>query len=563
MDKHEYRCLLISDFNINNFASYIRNNNEFPKVNAIVAPFGQVIQVLSERDLECWHSNPNFSVIWTQPESVIKSFNFILNYEIVSINEVLNEVDKYSSLLMSHRDKLEFTFVPLWVFPTYHRGYGMLDIRNGTGIANILMRMNLRLCDNLEKASNIYLLNTQKWIDTVGRNAFNPKLWYMAKIPFGNEIFKEAVEDIKCALRGLSGNSKKLIILDLDNTLWGGIVGDVGWKNIKLGGHDPIGEAYVDFQKALKSLSNLGILLGIVSKNEESVALEAINNHPEMVLKEEDFAGWQINWRDKAQNIVDLASELNLGTESVVFLDDNPVERARVKEVLPEVYVPELLEDKMLYKKILLSLRCFDKPLISKEDLKRTEIYISQRQRQQLKKSIGSLEDWLKTLGTKVKVKELNESNLNRTVQLLNKTNQMNLTTRRMTESQLVKWVNQEDHKLWTFRVSDKFGDSGLTGILSLETNNKKGRIVDFILSCRVMGRKIEETMLYVAIKYAQSISLDEVYAKYIPTPKNKPCGEFWKNSDFLFEKKKNLFIWNEGRKYFLPDSIQIEGDLI
>src|SRR5262249_53417094 len=158
--------------------------------------------------------------------------------------------------------------------------------------------------------------------------------WYLGKIPFSNDVFKDAVSDVKTAIRGLSGQSKKLVILDLDDTLWGGIVGDIGWQDLVLGGHHPIGESLVDFQKELKALKNRGILLAVVSKNEESIALEAIRNHPEMVIKERDLVGWRINWNDKAANIADLVRELNIGLDSVVFVDDNPVERARVREAL-------------------------------------------------------------------------------------------------------------------------------------------------------------------------------------------------------------------------------------
>ncbi len=558
MDKQKYRCTLVSDFNINNFSGYLSNDDDFPIVEATVAPFGQVIPVLIQRDLECWRSDPDLAVIWTQPEGVIKSFDHILMYENVSIERVFKEVDGYSSLLLNIRDRVKFVFVPTWVFPSYHRGFGMLDMKTGVGIANTLMHMNLRLSENLDKASNIYLLNTQKWIEIAGKNAFNPKLWYMGKIAFGNEVFIETVKDIKSALRAIEGNSKKLIILDLDETLWGEIIGDVGWENIRLGGHDHIGEAYVDFQRALKSLTNRGILLGIVSKNEEEIALEAINNHPEMVLKLEDFAGWKINWQDKAQNAIDLVSDLNLGLQSVVFIDDSPVERARVREVLPEVFVPEWPEDKMLYKSALLSLRCFDTPSISKEDLERTRMYVSERQRKDLKRNVGSLDGWLKSLKIKVKVEKLNETNLQRTAQLLNKTNQMNLTTRRVTESELVDWVRQGNHKLWTFRVSDKFGDSGLTGIISLEVKNKTGNIVDFVLSCRVMGRKVEETMLSTAIDYARSIGLDEIYAKYISTPKNKPCLRFFEHSGFEYNSD-HIFKWNLNKTYKVLQYIETD----
>lgn len=562
MDRKEYRGLLISNFNIDNFAGYLNNNEDFPLVKADSAPFNQVFHVLTDKSLECWKDNPDFAVIWTCPEGVIESFNHIINYKTAPLDKIFKEVDEYSSLLLDICGRVKAVFIPSWVFPHYHRGFGMLDMKDGIGVSNTLMRMNLRLSENLGRSSNIYLLNTSRWVNIAGKKAFDPKVWYMGKIAFGNEVFIEAAKDTKSALRGVIGSSRKLIILDMDDILWGGILGDVGLENIILGGHDPVGEAYVDFQRALKSLTNRGILLAIASKNEEGTALEAIRHHPEMVLRTDDFAAWKINWQDKAQNIVDLVSSLNLGLQSAVFIDDNPVERARIREALPEVFVPEWPEDKMLYRSTLLSLHCFDQPSISKEDLERPMMYVTERQREDLKRKIGSFDEWLRSLKIRVKAEELNNIDIQRSAQLLNKTNQMNLTTRRMTESELAGWVKDGNRKLWTFRVMDKFSDSGLTGIISLEVNNNIGEIVDFVLSCRVLGRKIEEAMIYTVIKYAEFLRLDEIYAKYIPTPKNKVCLEFWKVSGFQYNEKENLFTWKMSSVYRPPENIQLEGNL-
>jgi FkbH-like protein len=189
-------------------------------------------------------------------------------------------------------------------------------------------------------------------------------------------------------------------------------------------------------------------------------------------------------------------------------------------------------------------------------------MYAAERKRSNLKRNLGSLDEWLKNLRTKVEVSELNQVNFQRTLQLLNKTNQMNLTTRRFTESELTQWVESANHKLWTFRVSDKFGDSGLTGIISIEVKDKTGGIVDFVLSCRVMGRRVEETMLYTVIQYARSMGLEQVYAIYIPTPKNKPCLEFWRRSGFSHDESDNRFIWQVSKEYALPDCIHLDKSI-
>lgn len=559
-EKH-YRCLAISDFNLDNFSGYMGNDLSDPQVSVHVAPYGQVFQTLMDHDQDCWKTQPDYVILWTQAVSLFESFRDLVQFKKVEIERILDEVDAYAALIKPLADKVSAVFIPTWVQPGHDAGMGMLDLKNGIGIANTLMRMNLRLSEQLEPVFNVYLLNAQRWVESAGKQAFNDKLWYMAKVPFGNKVFQEAVKDVKSALRGLNGQAKKLLVLDLDNTLWGGVVGDIGWENLILGGHDPVGEALVDFQKKLKSLTNRGVLLGIVSKNEEATALEAIQSHPEMVLALEDFAGWKINWTDKAKNIVDLVSELNLGLQSVVFIDDNPVERARVREALPEVEVPEWPEDMLLYPRELLSLTCFNTPAVSEEDLKRTQMYVSEKKRSTLKQSVHSLDEWLKTLDIRVQVSELNESNLTRTNQLLNKTNQMNLSTRRMTEQEFVNWAKESHHQIWTFRVLDKFGDSGLTGLISLEIRNKKARIIDFVLSCRVMGRKIEETMLATAINFLASRDIGEVTARYLPTPKNKPCLDFWKRSGFSLNGAVDTFHWEVNKPYPYPEQVAVEQE--
>ena len=549
--------ILLSDFNVDGLMGFLNNDQSHPQTNSIAVSMAQVAPTLIQKDLSPWDKNYDFALIWTQPQSVISHFNETLMLQTVSMSAILEEVDSYADLLLSLRDKVKSIFVPAWVFPSYNRGLGILDLAPN-GVAYTLMKMNLRLAEKLSNQSNIYLLNTQKWIELIGKNAFSPKLWYMGKIAFSNQVFQEVTKDIKSALNGINGQSRKLILLDLDDTLWGGTVGDLGWENVQLGGHDHIGEALVDFQMALKSLKNKGILLGIVSKNEENIALQAIESHPEMVLALEDFIGWRINWDDKARNILDLVTELNLGLQSVVFIDDSPMERTRVREALPEVLVPEWPKDKTLYKKSLLELTCFESPAITLEDTTRAKMYQVDQQRQQIKKELGSLDDWLKNMEIKVEVNRLNNINLQRASQLLNKTNQMNLKTRRLTESELWEWSLADANQIWVISVSDRLGNSGLTGIMSLTINNREGEIADFVLSCRVFGRKIEDTMVYCIAGYARDLNLDRLVFQYIETPKNKPCLSFLENSG-LEKIEKNKFFWNLENEFPCPKFVELQ----
>ncbi len=550
-------CLLVSDFNVDNLSAYLSNDAGLPAVAAVTAPFNQVIPVLRNNAAGCWR-NADAAVVWTQPHKAAPSFGKILDFEKAPPEAILKEVDDFSTLIKNAVGRVGYIFVPTWVIPPYNRAWGMVDLKTGSGILNTLLRMNLRLIENLEDVAGIYLLDAQRWISVAGKDACNPKLWYMGKIAFSNEVFREAVKDIKAGLNAVAGNTKKLIIVDLDDTLWGGIVGDAGMEGIKLGGHDHIGEAFVDFQRALKALTRRGILLGIVSKNDEKTALATISKHPEMVLRLEDFAGWRINWEDKAENIVELVKELNLGLEAAVFIDDNPAERARVREALPSVYVPDWPGDKMIYKSALSGLSCFDKLSFTSEDSRRTQSYASERKRKQEKSAIPSLGQWLISLDTNIVVGGLSDIDLARATQLLNKTNQMNLTTRRMSEAQLKGWAAKPGHALWVFRVFDKFGDFGLVGIVSVEIKTKKAQIVDFVLSCRVFGRGVEEAMLAVACRYAKDSKPKEIFAGYIPTVKNKPCLDFFKKSGFN-QKSKNYFFWDLAKNYKIPAYVKLK----
>ena len=549
-----HRGLLVSDFTIDELARHLEADLTNPVLGATIAAYGQVVPALmSPKD-----PSHDYAVVWTRPEGVLPSFARLLEFEPVDDEVLMAEVDQFGSMLAEGLKAYRFAFVPTWTLPPWRRGLGVVDARTN-GLTRALHAINQRLITRLEGAPNVFVLNAQRWCDEVGKGAHSAKLWYMGKLPFVSAVFEHAAGDVKAAIQGLSGMARKLVVVDLDDTLWGGIVGDVGWEQLRLGGHDSVGEAFVDFQRALKSLKRRGILLAMVSKNDEAVALEAIRSHGEMVLKEDDFVGWRINWQDKAQNIADLVASLNLGLQSTVFIDDNPFERARVREALPDVLVPEWPEDKLAYTSTLLSLRCFDTPTRTSEDAARTEMYVSDRKREELRAQVGSLDEWLQSLGVRVRIEPLNAANLARATQLLNKTNQLNLTTRRLTEPELLAWARTNGNWLCTLSVSDRLGDAGLTGIVSVQADGSVGRIVDFVLSCRVMGRRIEETMVHLAVDAARNMSLDRVVAELIRTKKNGPCLEFWQQRSGFQHESETHFAWDANREYPLPGVIALE----
>ena len=552
-------CLLLADFNSGNLAACLRNDQTAPLLEVAEAPYDQVVPILADAGHASWAADAQIAVVWTRPEAVSPTFSAILRGDVADLGRLAAEVDRYTELLVEAGLRVQLMLVPTWVVPTYRRGLGMSDFRPG-GVAHALMTMNGRLVAALAGDPRAYVLDAQKWCERAGAKAFDPKLWYLGKIPFGHEVFKAAIPDIKAALRGVNGRAKKLLVVDLDDTLWGGIVGEVGVEGLVLGGHDRVGEAFLDFQRALKALVRRGVLLGIVSKNEEQVALSAINSHPEMVLGRADFAGWRIDWTDKAHHIASLAAELNLGLQDVVFIDDNPAERARVREALPEVLVPDWPADPSHYAATLEQMVCFDAPDRTWEDGARNQMYAEEKERHTDREAVGALDEWLHTLALQVSAERVNRTNVRRTIQLLNKTNQMNLSTRRLSEAELVEWVEQEGREAWVYRVEDRFGDSGLTGILSLQAVSGGGRVVDFVLSCRVMGRGVEETLLHHAVARAQVLGWEELLVEYLPTEKNKPCLDLMSLALQPLKGDLQLFHWPIVSEFPLPSHVEFRS---
>lgn len=551
------KALLISDFSINNLAGYLKNDLVHKSIQTYLAPFNQVHQVLINNNLDCWSEKYDFAVLWTQPERVLKNFNLFINNESVTIDELKEEVENFADLIIKSSSRVDFLFISSWTIDKSLHYKGRLNTKLNVGVVDVLSQLNRILREKLDAHPSIVVLDSSKWIEMSGSIAYSPKLWYLSKTPFHSSVFANASKDITSIIENIKDASRKLIITDLDNTLWGGVIGDVGIENIVLGGHNPKGEAFQDFQRGLKSISNTGIILAISSKNEESVALNAIENHPEMFLKKNDFVAWRINWEDKAQNILEITQELNLGLDSVIFLDDNPFERERVKHALPDVLVPDLPVDPMMYKQFLLQLNCFNSTAVSEEDKNRTALYALEKDRQDSKKEFSSVQDWLKSINIQVSYEPLNSENFQRVLQLLNKTNQMNLLTNRYSETELLQKLNSDEDLVFAFSVRDNFGDAGLTGVIGLKAENDNLVFTDFVLSCRVIGRKVEETMLSVAIDIARKEGLKNVIANFVHTEKNKPCFEFFKNSGFDY--KNESFYWDMVKKYARPEYVSLK----
>ncbi|MEN1939583.1 HAD-IIIC family phosphatase [Luteimonas sp. MJ246] len=551
------RCLLLSDFNTQVLANHLAADGGDLQLAVDCADYGQVAQVLADPGHGAWQTRPDCTVAWARAAAVSPAFGRLLAGDRCQTDALLADVDAYAALLVAAAEHCRMLLAPAWVAPASGRGRGPLEYRDGHGIQIALARMNVRLSEQLQGCDNVLVLDAQRWLLAGGERAHSPKMWFMGKVPYGAEVFAAAAADIRAALRALQGRSRKLVVVDLDNTLWGGVVGDVGWQALALGGHHHAGEAFAAFQEELRLLKQRGVVLAIASKNTEAVALEAIDQHPEMRLRRGDFAGWRINWADKAANIADLAAELRLGLDSVVFIDDNPVERERVRSALPEVLVPDWPRDPMLYAHALRGMDCFDALHFTAEDADRADAYARERVRRDARARVGDLASWLRGLGTRVTVEPLSAANLQRAAQLLNKTNQMNLRTRRMAATEFADWAAMPGHHAWTFRVDDRFGDSGLTGIASLAIDGTDAVVADFVLSCRVMGRQIEEAMLAWLLAQALRLGAGRVVADFVASDRNQPCLDvFMRSVPDACDAPR--FTFDTGRPCPIPESITL-----
>jgi FkbH-like protein len=475
-----------------------------------------------------WRSPPELLLVWTTPRRAIPSFDALADFRPAAPQALLEEVDQFAEAVSCAAERVSTVFVVSWSLPPHERGVQTLALRPEGGSAYALMTMNLRLAQRLAPKRNVVLLDSGYWHAALQRPSYDPKLHALAKVDYSREFLVKATAEIKAVLRGVLGQSRKLVICDLDNTLWGGIVGDDGLEHVKLGGHDGVGESFLEFQRGLRALKNRGILLAVCSKNDPAVAREMIDRHPEMQLRHSDFACQRINWADKAENVAQILTELNLLPSSAVFLDDSPGERQRIAQAFPEMLVPDLPDDIAQYPAFLAAMDCFETLQITAEDRQRTESYRQEAMRVETQRSAVSLDAWLQSLELKLTVRRLDRLNLPRAAQLLNKTNQFNLATRRLSEEAFWQWSQAPGRAVFTFWVADRFGDAGLTGLISAEIEpGGRAALADFVMSCRVMGKQVETAMLDVAWQWLQSQGATQLAARYLPTPKNRPFAEF------------------------------------
>lgn len=416
--------------------------------------------------------------------------------------------------------------------------YGHFESQVPASPGSLVNRLNLAL-QSRAAAEGVLLLDLRSAASRIGTDSLSDEtLWHHAKqavSPAAAPWVGDHIGRILAAIRGLS---KKVLVLDLDNTLWGGVIGDDGLDGIVIGQGSAGGEAFAAFQKYAKRLAGRGVVLAVSSKNDEEIARSAFREHPEMVLRLDDFAAFEANWNDKPAALRRMAKDLSLGLDSFVFVDDNPVERALMRQALPQVAVPELPQAPEHYARCLADAGYFEAVSFTTEDTARNAQYVANRARREFQADTRDIESFLRDLQMTLTVAPFRSADVPRIAQLINKTNQFNLTTRRYTETEVRAFMQDADVLTFTGRVSDRFGDNGLTSIVICRPAGdgapvRTMEIDTWLMSCRVLGRRIEHAMLAAIAKQALDADIDNLLGRYIPTKKNALVSDLLPNLGF------------------------------
>ena len=505
-------------------------------VQAYVSAYGQFRQESIEPSAELLQFSPNAILFAITVPELLGPIR--LNAPADEVEEAIaGAIDALRSLWRSVRK----TFGASVIQQTFVDGseplFGSFDRLVPAAPWRIVATLNARLAEAAAE-EGVSLLDIARACERDGREAwFDIRRWLQAKQEIAPQAAPAYGDFLARVLAAQHGLSKKCLVLDLDNTLWSGVVGDDGVEGLTLGNGSAAGEAHLALQRYAKQLKERGIILAVCSKNERTIAEAAVEEHPEMILRMADFAAFRANWDDKVVNLRAIAAELNLGLDSFVFVDDNPAERARVREALPMVSVPELPEDIAGYVSRIAAAGYFEATSFTPEDRDRALQYAANAARDRLRDAIPSVAEFLHSLGMTVTYQPFTKVDLPRVVQLVNKTNQFNLTNRRCNGDEILALIEAAGTISLQFRLTDRFGDNGLVSAMILRRSAQREGVLEldaWVMSCRVFGRELEYEAMSIAVESAHAQGARRIEAEYVPTPKNGVVSELYSRLGFV-----------------------------
>ncbi len=558
------RIALLGSFTLNGLAETMQVKCAEKKIQCTtyVGNYNQYNQEILNPTSNLYKFNPEISFLLIDTRTLL--MNLFHHSHSISVEERRKLVDEKTNEILSLAKKFSQTTKSKLVLanfsiPTFS-SYGIFESKTDFGFHRMLNEINTKISDALSNSDSVYVYDFAGFITKFGeKNIFDYKQFFFGDMKISLDYIPYLASNLMSYVIGYMGISKKCIVLDLDNTLWGGIVGEDGFNGLKLG-PEPPGNAFMEFQKVLLSLHQRGIILAINSKNNYDDAIKVIREHPYMQLREDHFASLKINWNDKVSNMKYIANEINIGLDSIVFFDDDPVNREYMRINLPQVETVELPQDPSEFVNILKDLNEFSVLNITQEDQQRGKMYSEQRKRIELEKSTPDLEGFLKQLDLKISIKKANEFTISRISQLTLKTNQFNLTTKRYQENDIRKFSQDTNYFIGCAQVEDKFGDNGITGVFIVHKENQKEWFLDtFLLSCRVMGREVEKGILSYIINKAKEDGVEKIRAQFVPTSKNKPIEDFLPNCGF--KKDADSWVYSIKSSFEIPSCLTVSAE--
>ena len=545
------KVAILSSFTINGLEEALRVKCAESDITCAtyLCGYGQYNQDILDQSSKLYEFSPDITFMIIDTRSVLSTL-FYTPYTIPADDRrtyIDKRVADFVNLVKTFKNrtgsKLVLTNCSI---PTYSP-YGICEVRTEYGLKEMVYDFNARLSDAFRSDPQVFLFDFNSFVAKYGEiNVLDYRQFLVGDIKVSLSYIPHLAEELMGYVKANLGVNRKCIVLDLDNTLWGGIIGEDGFDRIDLSLKPP-GMAFMEFQRVLLALYQRGVILAINSRNNEDEALRAIRDHPFMVLREEHFATMKINWSDKISNMKEIAQELNIGLDSIVYFDDDPINRELMSKAIPQIKTIDLPDDPSLYASTLMQINDFNTLVMTNEDRKRGEMYREEHKRTELKRSSSNLEDFLKQLEIRVTMKKANNFTIPRIAQLTLKTNQFNLTTRRYQEEDVETLAQDHTKLIGCAQTQDKFGDNGITGVYIVNKNHvdKEWFIDTFLLSCRVMGRGIEDAMMGYILSKAKEEGVIKVKAEFIPTKKNKPCEQLLPNFGFKKEGEQWVYTYN------------------
>ena len=514
------RIALLAPTNVDLLARELeRAGSSFGGVEVYTPPYGQVIQSILDPDSDVYAFSPTAVFVFYDAQDVLgDSLVRPITTPTDGVDETLTTI---RSVVRELRTRLSGVTLVLNTIPLPPlNGLGGLEWNSGYGLRPAVSAYNDRVSELARETPGALVLDYEALATAAGLGIwYDRRLWYLARSRLSAGAMRSTAAACLHLLISAGRARAKCVVVDLDNTCWGGILGDDGVSGIELGS-EGIGLAYADFQRTLLNLRDQGVLIAVCSKNDRDMAVEAFRTHPGMVLAESDIAAWRVNWNDKATSLREIAAELNIGTDSLVFVDDNPAERELIRQMLPEVGVIDLPPDPAGYQDAILAEPLFRSYSLTDEDRMRPAQYRQSAGRAESQLSYSNLDEYLESLNMRAVIGELDEMTLPRLAQLTQKTNQFNLRTKRYGEAELRSRVDSGAHRVFWLRLSDRFGDEGVVAV-AIVALEETWFLDTFLMSCRVVGRGVEQTLMNHVLEEAAATGVAELRAEYIPTPRN------------------------------------------